>query len=290
MKKAYQGEILKLNTKEDYDYIKINEKKLRKDCTYHIPLNLTQIQVYDNFIKYEPLNTKKLVINYIKTTRHEDDMGILKYREFGEVEAVKDDVIFYDVCDLKSPFKFTEYFDGTYIYIKFTDVKIQFKVHCNELIEKVSDSVYKIVNCVNINIRLSGNNFYYSHSPKFVCKYRFNLSKYTNKVQVRIFTRDLLDKYLNSEDTKKDDILDMISKLNTDKEPKNSLVFFDLDDTGIIPRYVQDRIYFVNDVLIYNMTKKEILSSYIESKFIEQNCNVIIYDSMKILVEANFLI
>jgi hypothetical protein len=290
MKKAYQGEILKLNTKEDYDYIKINNKKLRKNGTYHIPLELDQIQVYDNYIKYEPVNTKKLVINYIKNTKHKDSIGILKYREFCEVEALKDDVVSYDVYDLEIPFKFTEYYDGTYIHLKFTDVKIQFEVHSNGLIEKVSEHVYKIVGYVANNIILSGNNFYYLHSPKFVCKYRFNLSKCTNKLQIKIFTRNILDKYLKTNDTKKEDVLDLLSKLNIEKDPETSLIFFDLDTTHIVPRYVQDRIYFVKGVLIYNITKKENLSTSIESKTIKQNGNLIIYDSMKILVKSEFLV
>lgn len=290
MKKAYQGEILELNTKEDYDYIKINNRKIKKQDTYHIPLKLEKIQKHDNYIGYEPVNTEKLVINYTKTTKQKDNLGILRYREFCEVEALKDDTIFYEVYNLEIPFRFTEYYDGTYIYIKFMDVKIQFDVQSNGGIEKIGEHSYKIVGSMNNNIIFSGNNFYYSHSTQFVSKYKFNLSKLTNKLQIKIFTRNLLDNYLRTDDTKKDEVLHMISKLNIEKDIEKSLIFFDLETGSLVPRYLQDKIYFVKGVLIYNITKNENLSSSINSKTIEQIGNLIIYDDMKILIKSEFLV
>lgn len=254
MKNIYKGEIINLNTKKDYDYIKIKNQILKKQDTYCIPLYFNKTCIYDNYILYEPVDTKPIVINYIKTVKQESKIGILKYREFYDIESLNDEIIFYEVYKPQDPFKITEYFDGVNIFLKMTDVKIPYKIYTQGYIEKISDEVYKIINYGENNIVIYQNNFYYTFVSKFKCKYEFYFLNHFENIQLKIFTSNLLDKYLKTDDIKKDEIIDLISNLNL----KESLKFYDISKKDIIPRYTHESLYLIEDVIIFNIKKKRI--------------------------------
>lgn len=265
MKTVFKGEILKLNTKEDYDFIIINETKIGKNSFYQFSNDYEINYLADNksTIIYKP--DFKLVVKFIKQINIESNLGILKFWEFNEIKNKKDKVVHFDIYNVISPFSIKQYFDGSYIMLELIDVKISYNITCTTYIQKIETNKYKIPHLKNVCILFYSENFSFRYKPKLKTKYPFNILKYNGKTQINIYVNKI----------KEYQILDFVTKF------KNSI--FKYENKEIILKNEQEDILFDDGILIYNKNGNKFKKNIGGYDFVDDG-NFIFYNDMKLFV------
>ncbi|RVE41948.1 hypothetical protein evm_013402 [Chilo suppressalis] len=125
----------------------------------------------------------KMIVNYIKRELNHEQIGLKRFREFNFVELKKNTMVKHEVYEVLPPFVLEEYYDGSFLYLKFTNLEIEITVFIDGFIEKLTDTVFKChFNTKNIDVIIRGIDFIINHKP--LCM----LEKEMNNVHISTFS------------------------------------------------------------------------------------------------------
>ncbi|WUR03533.1 uncharacterized protein VNE69_05124 [Vairimorpha necatrix] len=243
----YKGSIIEFKDDLEYDYVNINGKRV-DNTHYYIPLEYKEIKTWDNYTKFVPSEDNLLFIDYIKKVKCDDQIGILKYREF-EGPFYKEEIVLQETCKLEYPFLFSQYSDGVSVYLKLTNVKIEYNLTSDGFLRKYEDNLYKLTDSTTFLIDGENGRIHFSYTTKSTCKYKFNITQ----SQVIIFPDLLIDKYMTLEDKKKNEVVEMYNEMINSKE----LILYRTSEKGLESKYQEKSAYKIHDTIIYNIKNKK---------------------------------
>lgn len=182
--------------------------------------------------------TSKLVVNYIKKVKCSDKTGLLRFREFNQVELEKNVIVNYDVYNVLPPFRLEEYYDGIFLFIIFHDIKINIAISINGIVCKISNNIYKCkFNSGDKDVLISGKQFVIHFTPVSLDATDDLRLKITTaqdylllslKVSQRV-ENSLLRKYHNTADESYNELLDVYNSLQETKTNYNFDLSKDLE-------------------------------------------------------------
>lgn len=224
MKNIYCGEIIEFEQTASVDIVEVvyrEREQLPTTYRYYVDPICNRTIHASNHI-FHTFESSKLVVNYIRKVKCRDKSGLLRFREFNQVEIEKNVIVDYNVYEVNSPFTLEEYYDGTFLFLIFHDLKLDVAVSTNGLVYKMSSNVFKCkFQSGDKDVMISGKQFVINFTPLSLNDMDdLNLKITTRQDCLLLSLRvnqniesSLLNKYTNTGDESYTELLDVYNTL-----------------------------------------------------------------------------